>query len=494
MQRYRLLSLFAFWPRLRLSVGTACMVSLALVACGGGGGGGGSSSVELPEAIVQSPITDVAVVEGSNSQSTLLEFQVSLDKPVQRGVVLTYSTSATTKLGIESTGSAKGGSACGAGVDFVNVANSKVTLSAGAVNGKLTVLVCGDADFEPNETLKITWSSDSGGAGSAIGTIINDDAGGLNGSGAPTVMGPQVAFGRDGTNLLSGGVPLGFSLATAIPTCMVDQVTGLTWQGANNPASSNYDGLSSLVDSAKTGSGLCGKTDWRLPTVNELLSLIDFSRTVAPFNVRQDNAMSGNYWSSEEVTTATSDAWIVAAGDRGAVTYLSKTPTQTANVRLVSGGAYSVDGKFSNATACNDSTRYKDLGDRTIEDSKTGLMWKQCREGASGAYCSIIGPTSFDSEVSLFAWLRQANKDFELGYNDWRIPTVKELASLVDRCTGSTLAIDSTIFPGNQSASYVSATYDAANSQQFWYVDFSGGSIAVAPPTNKYLRLVRAGQ
>lgn len=486
MKNYRSLTPFAFWPRLNLSLGAAWMVSAALVACGGGSG-------VVPEAIVQSPISDAAVIEGSNGQATLLEFQVLLDKPVQRSVVLTYSTSTTTKLGIESTGSAKGGSACVAGIDFIDVTNSKVTLSTGAIAGKLTVVVCADAVFEPNETLKITWSSDGGGAGTSIGTIINDDAGGLNGSGAQTVMGAKVAFGRDGANLLNGGMPLGFSLA-ATSTCIVDQVTGLTWQEASSPPNVNYAGLSSLVNTANnTGRGLCDKTDWRVPTVNELLSLIDFSRTVAPFNVLQDNAMTGNYWSSEELTTATSNAWIVAAGDRGAVSYLNKT-TRNANVRLVSGGAYSVAGKFSNATACNDSARYKNLLDGTIEDSKTGLMWRRCTEGASGALCSDTTPIRFDSEGSILARVRQVNGDLELGYNDWRVPTVKELTSLVDRCTGSTLAIDSTIFPSNQSVSYASATYDATNSQQFWYVDFSGGSVAVAPLTNKYLRLVRAGQ
>jgi hypothetical protein len=497
MNIHRSVNRFAFLPSLNLSLCTTWMISLALVACGGGGGGGGGSGggVVVPEAMVLSPILDVTVVEGSTGQSTLVEFQLLLDKPVQRGVVLTYSTSTTAKQGVDSTGSAKGGSACGVGIDFINVANERLTLSAGAVTGKLTVLVCADTVFEPNETLKITWSSDSGGSGTAIGTIINDDAGGLNGSGAPTVMGAKVAFGRDGTNPVNGGVPLGFALATATPTCMIDQVTGLTWQGASGPASANYAGLSTLVITANTGSGLCGQTDWRLPTVNEVLSLMDFSRTVAPFNAPQDSAMSGSYWTNEVVTTATTDAWIVSIGDRGAVSYLNKG--DTANVRLVSGGAYSALGKFSNATACNDSNRYKNLLDETIEDSKTGLMWKRCTEGASGAQCNNPAPLIFNSEGSALARVAQVNASqsvLGLGYNDWRIPTVKELASLVDRCTGGSPAIDSTIFPGNPSASYLSATYDAANTQQFWYVNFSDGSVAVALPTNKYLRLVRAGQ
>jgi hypothetical protein len=427
-------------------------------------------------------------------------FTVHLNKAVQRGLSVTFSTSSTEKTGIPSTGSATGGSACTGTVDVINASSKVVPIPIGSDTFTLEVTVCPDADFEPNETLNLTWTS-PGASGTVLGTIINDDAGGLNSTGATKVMGLRDSFGRDGTNLLSvAGTPLGFSFDTSDPTngtqCMVDRVTGLTWQRSFAVQTSDYAGSSVFVTTANAGAGLCGQTNWRVPTVNELLSLMDMSKTSAPFNADLDE-MSGEYWSSEQVTTATATAWVVSAAQGGAVSPLNKT-TDTANVRLVSGGAYSVADKFSNASACNDSARYKtDFNDGTVEDTKTGLMWKQCTEGASGNQCNATAPTAFESTTSILNRLDAVNAapaGLGLGYADWRIPTVKELASLVDRCTGTTLAIDNTVFPNNQSLSYVSASYDANDNLRFWYVDFSGGTVAVGSPANKYLRLVRAGQ
>jgi hypothetical protein len=92
-----------------------------------------------------------------------------------------------------------------------------------------------------------------------------------------------------------------------------------------------------------------------------------------------------------------------------------------------------------------------------------------------------------------------ASASLGAGHADWRVPTVKELASLVDRCTSNNLAIAEGYFPGTMPSSYVSASYDASASNTVpWFVNFSGGEIAPLP-TNQwssglYLRLVRAGQ
>ena len=165
------------------------------------------------------------------------------------------------------------------------------------------------------------------------------------------------------------------------------------------------------------------------------------------------------------------------------------------------------------ASTCNDADSRFDVlkdattaaaPDGTIYDNKSGLMWKQCTEGLSGPGCNPIGlATEFSPDLAtptyLLNWLKNVNGNpstLGAGFSDWRIPTVKELAYLVDRCImpPSTPDINITIFPASKSMSYISATVNANDPDTFWYVDFKDGSVGVGLPQNKYLRLVRAGQ
>jgi len=67
-------------------------------------------------------------------------------------------------------------------------------------------------------------------------------------------------------------------------------------------------------------------------------------------------------------------------------------------------------------------SRYSDNGNGTVTDHHTGLMWKQCSEGQSGAACS--------GSVTTMRWAAAlaagANSSFA-GFNDWRLPNTKEL-------------------------------------------------------------------
>ncbi|MBG6078025.1 hypothetical protein IWX85_003879 [Polaromonas sp. CG_9.11] len=474
------------------------LASALLVACGSGGGG-----ADAPEAVVTA-VADTQLLEGNAGTTTQLEFVITLNKPVVKSLGVDFRTDSTAKVGVTpiSTGSATGGSACTvAGTDFVAVTSGRVTIPAGSAAGKLTVTVCGDDKFEPNETLKVVWTSAGAAGGSAVATIVNDDAGGLNGTGATSLLGRVAAFGRDANPLTNSDTdgPLGFAFVKKTG-CTDDKVTGLTWQRPDPMATGNYASLDAYVASVNSAAP-CTRTDWRVPTVDELLSLMNASSTNgnAPNADRTGavDAMTDKYWTSESVATASSNAWTVDAANGGAVSFVIKTDPH--KVRLVRGG--------SNALVCNNSdSRFTNFLDGTVEDTKTGLMWKQCPEGGSGLTCGSTA-SSFASEAAIVAQLYAANANASasgLGYTDWRIPTRNELASLVGRaCTGNrNLAAPASIFPYNGGVlnlNFVTATLDAnalvAPNQRVWSINFPEGGLGqTLITTPMHLRLVRAGQ
>ena len=67
-----------------------------------------------------------------------------------------------------------------------------------------------------------------------------------------------------------------------------------------------------------------------------------------------------------------------------------------------------------------------------ITDTSTGLMWKKCSEGQAGDNCKT-------GNAKKYGW-DEVNTKFKrvyfAGYNDWRLPTIFELATLVHCSTG----------------------------------------------------------
>ena len=113
-----------------------------------------------------------------------------------------------------------------------------------------------------------------------------------------------------------------------------------------------------------------------------------------------------------------------------------------------------------------------------VTDSTTGLVWQDDAIGNSMTWESAI---THCEGLSLG------------GHEDWRLPNIKELTSLVED-TKSYPSIDD-IFESKVSSFYWSSTTNADNSANAWYVLFRrGGRHHSTKDDNSYVRCVRAGE
>jgi hypothetical protein len=135
----------------------------------------------------------------------------------------------------------------------------------------------------------------------------------------------------------------------------------------------------------------------------------------------------------------------------------------------------------------NPDSIYTDHGNSTVTDTRTGLMWKHCVEGLTGAGCGTGSPVSF---IWVDALTHAEGHSFA-GYTDWRLPNIKELRSLVEECRVDP-AINSALFPVNGASSRVWSGSPNTRGNA-WYVDFEDGHVDGSNYSNDFhVRLVRS--
>jgi hypothetical protein len=89
------------------------------------------------------------------------------------------------------------------------------------------------------------------------------------------------------------------------------------------------------------------------------------------------------------------------------------------------------------------TTRFIVNGDGTVSDTYTGLMWMRCSLGQTWDGTTCTGT------AAQYQWadaLTQAQSSAFATYTDWRLPSVKELVSIVERSCANP-SVNSTIFP-----------------------------------------------
>jgi len=211
---------------------------------------------------------------------------------------------------------------------------------------------------------------------------------------------------------------------------ITDLNTGLIWQQFLFEDKYSYEDAIAVADSFS----LNGFTDWRLPSIKELYSLIDFRGSTGIsaaqsvpfidtvyFEFRYGDETSGErfidaqYVSNTEYTGSTMNGDFTVFGVNfadGRIKGYGTTPPMGGDklfeVRLVRGNPnYGVN-------------LFSDNNDGTISDNTTGLMWSKDDNGAGLNWEEALD------------WVYQKNQENYLGYNDWRLPNAKELQSIVD--------------------------------------------------------------
>jgi hypothetical protein len=217
-----------------------------------------------------------------------------------------------------------------------------------------------------------------------------------------------------------------------------DLVTGLMWQKSPD------EGAKRSFADAVSGAAACrtgGHEDWRLPTIKELYSLIDFSGGMAlspkkPYidtgyfvfrygdESKGERTIDSQWWTSTEYVGTTMRGSPTVFGVNFADGRIKGYPRDRARGSVAVHWVRYVRG--NQKYGIND---LHDLGDGTVEDRATGLVWAKADAGKSMDWSSALAYASA-AEIA--------------GHTDWRLPNAKELQSIVDysRAPGVTAGAD----------------------------------------------------
>lgn len=259
-----------------------------------------------------------------------------------------------------------------------------------------------------------------------------------------------------------------------------DNVTGLMWQKADGGEMTISNALI-FAQTTLNATKFAGYNDWRMPTVHELMSILNQDRSNPALDTNyftSPGVVAGTwnqvYWWSRDQLRNGTNQWCANAGGgigpKPITETISVGGTLNYRVRSVRGAP---------APATNSPIHHLiNNGNGTITDSDTGLTWQQAEIGATTDWTNAL---NYAEELTLG------------GFQDWRLPNIKELESLNDETLVSP-SIDTNYFPNAESARYWSSTTQNNSTGNAWFNEFIAGITSQASKTSSYwVRAVRGG-
>ncbi len=294
--------------------------------------------------------------------------------------------------------------------------------------------------------------------------------------------GHPIPAGQDGH--LQTGVKMSYTtFKYNNETCIKDNVTGLVWEKKTNDGGlQDYKNSYTWYDpNPKTNGGkigkqnggectgskcdtqayiqalnnanYCGYSDWRMPNIEELNSIVDYGRyevdpiiqptinpifgdTYSRIKTGFNQWKEGEYLSSTTFTRKKDKVWCIGFM-LGEVQTCPKT-YNAQRIRAVRSNNPVVENKVCNKD--NADSRFEIItGGSEIKDKRTGLIWQRCSLGQTWDGNTCAGT------AKKYKWPQALAKSQALG-NGYRLPNIRELNSLIDRDCHA-YAINEKIFP-----------------------------------------------
>ena len=233
---------------------------------------------------------------------------------------------------------------------------------------------------------------------------------------------------------------------------ITDNITGLIWQQADG-GEMTIENAVIYCDNLVLG----GFSDWRLPTKQESMSILNLDKNNPALNTVYFTNTNAEYWWTSTVNYANPNSiWITNAG--GGTGPKLKTETISA------GGIKRFHPRaVRSLTTPTIVTHFVDNGDGTITDNVTNLIWQKAPNTTTYTWEQAI---SYAENLAL------------AGSSDWRLPNIKELVSINDETTNAP-SINTAYFPTIVSARYWSSTTQfAPGATSAWFNDFQNFGIS----------------
>lgn len=130
--------------------------------------------------------------------------------------------------------------------------------------------------------------------------------------------------------------------------------------------------------------------------------------------------------------------------------------------------------KTKNSLALTPAKQFTSHQNGTVTHLKTGLMWQVCSVGQKWQAGSCKGQAKALTWLAAMQSTQKANQQKLVGFDNWRLPNIKELKSIVEyQCYYPSINLK--IFPNTPNGYYWSATPDVDSRYGAYGIGFGRG-------------------